>query len=133
MLLSVHLTAFDSVTASKIFTKIFFAIFDKSPIVVYTPNPQYRHVITLAPSLQLADTHQSADILLADGFDEIPSESDTILFTTNAAVFRSHEQAVGAFYWEHGRPKIIFLQSRLELRHISLHRQFHKYIVRELP
>lgn len=102
-------------------------------IAVYTSNKEYKKVVELAPSLILVKKPESANIVLVDSFEEIPSGDNKIIFTTNPSVFERNDNAVGAFYWEHGRPKIIFLQSRLDVKGIRLTPSFEKYILRELP
>ena len=108
-------------------------MFPKKPIIVYTPNREYQDVIVYAPSLTLAGAYRDADILLADAYSDIPKGYKGVVFTTNAAVFAKNSQAVGAFYWEHGRPRIYFLQRRLEANDISLSRGMQRYIVKEIP
>lgn len=133
ILLTIQVSAFDTQTASKIFNKIFMATIHKNTIHVYTINDEYTKVIQMAKNLHLEKNISKADILLVDSNSEVPKRNNTILFATNASVFRTNHLAIGAFYWEHGRPKIIFLKSRLEAHHITLSPSFEKYIVKVLP
>ena len=133
ILLSAQLLAFDTATAAKIFDKIFLAMYTQKPIVVYTVSKRYQAVIEVATSLQLSKNPRLADIVLVDAKHEIPEEGNYVIFTTDPSVFKKNESAVGAFYWEHGRPKIIFLQSRLKDKGITLSDAFQRYIVREIP
>jgi hypothetical protein len=128
-----QLYAFDTVTASKIFDKIFTAMMTHKPITVYTSSAEYQPVITYAGSLKLVKNYRNADIVLVDKSIEVPKEYKGIIFTTNPSVFEQNENAVGAFYWEHGRPKIYFLQSRLKSKGITLSKQFQRYVLKELP
>jgi len=132
ILLSVQLLGFDTETAAKIFDKIFTAIYAQKPIAIYTVSKKYQDVIRIAPSLQLDKSPSQANIVLVDSKHEVP-KGNHIIFTTNPSVFKKNENAVGAFYWEHGRPKIIFLQSRLKAKGITLSDAFERYIVREIP
>jgi len=131
--LSLQLLAFDTKTASKIFDKIFTAMLPKQSIIVYTPHKEYAEVIEMAPSLVLADTYTEADIILVDHLSDISPNNMQTIFTTNPSIFKRDERAVGAFYWEHGRPKIIFLQSRLDAKRMTLSKSFNRYIVKKLP
>jgi len=133
ILLSVQLLAFDTTTAAKIFDKIFDAMFTQKSIVVYTVNKEYQDVVVAATSLQLSKSPELADIILVDSKYEVPKGNNYIIFTTDSSVFKRNENAVGAFYWEHGRPKIIFLQSRLNTKGITLSDAFQRYIVKEIP
>ena len=129
---SLQLSAFDTQTASKIFEKIFTAINIDSPIKVYTVDAKYKEVIGSADSLQLVERRDLADIILVISKRAVPKYTQKIIFTTSPSVFEKNENAIGAFYWEHGRPKIIFLQSRLQRHNIELSSTFEKYIVKEL-
>ena len=133
ILLSAQLLAFDTETAAKIFDKIFTAMYIQKPIAVYTVSEKYQDVVVTATSLQLSKNPKLADIVLVDSKYEIPKEGNHIIFTTDPSVFKRNENAVGAFYWEHGRPKIIFLQSRLKTKGITITNAFQRYIVREIP
>jgi hypothetical protein len=132
ILLTVQLLAFDTVTASKIFSKIFGAMFVKQSISVYTINKKYQDVIVTASSLELVKYPESADILLVDKIDEVPKHGKYIIFTTNFSVFEKNKDAVGAFYWEHGRPKIVFIKDRLEAKNLTLSKSFQRYIVKKI-
>ena len=126
-----YISAFDAQTASKIFNKIFTAIFPYPTIKVYTKKKEYQEVIVLAPALTLVNNIAAADILLVDAWSEIPNEN-ALVFTTNPSIFKKYKHAIGAFYWEHGRPKIVFLQNRLKIHHIILSPLFQRYIVKEI-
>ena len=133
LLLSVQLLAFDTATAAKIFEKILTAMQMQTPIATYTSNSEYQQVIEMAPSLSLVKNPNAADIILVDSFAEIPKDNTKIIFTTNASVFKKNENAVGAFYWEHGRPKIIFLKHRLNAKDITISKSFQRYVTKDLP
>ena len=128
--LALALSAFDSITAAKIFDKIFHAMISKENIVVYTVNDAYKEVVISAPRLHLGDRCNDADIILVDDFDEIPKGcSDKVFFSTSYPVFKDTDNAVGAFYWERGHITIKFSKRRLLDRNITLPENFSKYIV----
>jgi len=133
LILTVQVLAFDTPTAAKIFNKIFNEMSMQTPIRVYCINAKYQKVIQLAKDLKLEKNVTFADIVLVDALSEIPKGKHPIIFTTNLSVFRKNTHAIGAFYWEHGRPKIVFLQSRLQKHNITLSKSFQRYIVKELP
>lgn len=133
VLFSAQLLAFDTETAAKIFDKIFTAMFAQQPVAVYTVNKKYQEVVVTAHSLHLSKKPKLADIILVDSKHEVPKGSNYIIFTTDPSVFKRNKNAVGAFYWKHGRPKIIFLQSRLNAKGITLSDTFQRYIVKEIP
>lgn len=129
LLLFLELFAFDTVTASKIFDKIFHAMVKKENISVYTVDEIYKEVIAITPTLYLNDNYEEADIILVNDFSEIPeSSSDKLIFTTSYPVFRDTDYAVGAFYWDRGHIKIEFSKRKLRDKNILLPSSFEKYI-----
>lgn len=103
------------------------------PVKVYAAGEAYRKVVTLAQQLEYTSRYQDADIVLVDKWEEIPEGFAGVIFTTNAAVFQKSRHAVGAFYWEHGRPKIYFLRKRLKAKGIDLSAAMQRYLITELP
>lgn len=128
LILSLELLAFDSATASKIFDKIFTAMIKKDNIAVYTSNIKYKDVVTNSSNLYLSANYEEADIILVDSFEEVPKDSNGILFTTSYLVYENNKNAVGSFYWERGRIKIEFSRKRLNAKKLTLPKSFHKYI-----
>jgi len=133
LFMSLSLFGFDTSTASKIFEKIFTGIIHKEPVNVYTSNPTYQEVVKLSNSLELVAKPFLADIVFADSHNDIPKNYNGVIFTTNVSVFQTCQNTIGAFYWEHGRPKIYFLKQRLEIKKILLHETLKRYIVIKLP
>ncbi len=132
--LAIVLSAFDTITAAKIFDKIFHGMISKEYIAVYSSNKIYREVILSATSLHLSDSCKDADIVLIDNLSEIPKEcKDKILFSTSYLAFKKFDNAVGAFYWDRGHISIKFLKSRLDKHKIKLPNTFKKYMMKEKP
>ena len=127
--LSLELFAFDRITASKIFDKIFQALVPKEKILVYANDEMYADVIFNSMYLSLSDDSKIADIILVTSIKDIPINSENkLLFATSYLVYKQNKNAVGAFYWDRGHIKIEFSKSRLRDKNISLPESFEKYI-----
>jgi hypothetical protein len=133
ILFTIQAMSFDIDTASKIFNKIFTAIFSKQIIYVYSPNPDYIEVVHKAENLDLTQDIIHADIVLLTNTEELAKAQNRLAFTVNLTVLKEGKRVIGAFYWEYGRPKIVFIRKRLEYYDITLAKPFEKYIVEELP
>lgn len=133
LILTIEVLGFDTKTASKIFTKIFSAIFSQEMIKVYTEDKEYQKVIQTTQKLRLSTEISLANILLINKKENLPKKEGYTIFTTNLSVFRNNKDAIGAFYWEHNRPKIVFLEQRLKHKDITLSKPFQQYIIKELP
>jgi len=133
LLLTLETMSFDVDTASKIFNKIFTAIFSQTSIHVYSPNDEYADVVHKAKNLILTPSSIQADITLLTSTQELSTNQNQLAFTTDLTVLREGESVIGAFYWEYGHPKIVFIRKRLDHYNIILDKRFEKYIVEELP
>lgn len=130
LLLALNLYAFDVQMASKIFDKLFGALIPKNDIAVYvyTKDEEYTEVIELAKNLSLVEDLEYADITLVNNERNIPLSTKLPLFTTNLELYKKAPNAVGIFYWKHGRPKIVFSKEKLQKFQINLAPQWAKYI-----
>ena len=125
--------AFDTLTASKIFDKLFVAIVPHKMVYVYTQDATQQEVIKQALNLSLTTNIDSADIILVTQFKDVPNDTENrVLFSTSYTIFLQNPSVIGAFYWNKGRIKIQFLRSRLEEKNILLPTKFEKFILDEL-
>lgn len=69
-----------------------------------------------------------ADIIVISSVDEIPQEySGKILFGTKYSHLKN-SRVVGVFFWQKGRPNILFYKNRLDKYSVKLDSSFNKYI-----
>jgi hypothetical protein len=54
--------------------------------------------------------------------------SNKPIFTNNYRLFKNFPQIIGAFFWQKGRPNIIFDAERLKEQNIVLDPSYDKYI-----
>ena len=98
-------------------------------IHVYSQDKEYQDVINLSSRLEL---DADANIIIVSNEEDIPRNTDKILFTTEAKILEKNTNVIGAFYWKRGRPKIVFVRSRLEHFNLTIDPKFDKYIVDSL-
>ncbi len=120
--------AFDTSMAAKIYDKLFLAVIQKERVAVYTVDKAYFEVIEQAPDLYLVEGPEQADIALVNHKEDLPSTTYPLIFTTDIRIYEEHLSTIGIFYWDHGRPKIIFSKERLRAFNITLHEQWSKYV-----
>ncbi|WP_457745752.1 hypothetical protein [Sulfurimonas sp.] len=78
--------------------------------------------------LQLLTSCNEADIVIVSNLKDIPQEcAGKILFGTRYKHLKN-SRVVGAFFWQKGRPNILFYKSRLQHYGIKLSEKFQKYI-----
>jgi len=70
-----------------------------------------------------------ADLVIVNNLDNLPLDCmDKLIFTTNYKTFMLNENIIGAFFWQKGRPNIVFRKSVLDKKGIYLDASFQKYI-----
>jgi len=120
----------DSFTIEKkIYTHIIHALYpQKATIVkVWTDDPSKLEVLQSIPRLKIVKKPQEADFLLVDKEKNLQSKG--ILFTTDYHTLESYkDRAIGGFYWQKGRPNILFLRQNLKKYHIKLPEDMQEYV-----
>ncbi len=71
---------------------------------------------------------KQADIVILPTTKDLQKQCrKKILFATNLNALKN-KHVIGAFFWQKGRPNIIFYNKRLKQKHIKLNASFSKYI-----
>lgn len=75
------------------------------------------------------ETCEEADIVILHSVDDLSSScAKKIVFTDYYKTYLNNEDVVGAFFWQKGRPNIVFRREVLEEKSIILSSTFNKYI-----
>ena len=127
LVLGFTLFASDETLATKIYLSI-------AKEVVYTGTPTfYLHgkIKYLHKNKEIKTTQicQEADIVVLNDLSGLPKSCQgKLLFTTRYRTYVENKSIIGAFFWQKGRPNIIFRRSLLEENHILLSSSFNKFI-----
>lgn len=122
-----YIYSFDIETASKIYDKLFYAVFKKENIKVYVNDDEYKKMILSSQYLKLTKEIENSEIVIITKEEEIKEIKDKIAFSIEKTFLEKNENIIGAFYWNKGSPEIIFLKTRLEKHKIQLLESFKKY------
>lgn len=110
---------------ASIFDKVIRAMTKKEHPKVYT---DIKSVHRYPQKLHIVSTCKDADVFIISGTLEIPFDcKNKIIFGTRYFHLKNND-VVGAFFWQKGRPNILFYQKRLEKKGIKLDQKFRKYI-----
>jgi len=127
LLVSNVLFASDTQLESAIFNKILKAVTAKEhpKVYIYTQN----EALEKYPAAFVLVKHcKDADVVVLSTLKNMPEAcKGKILFGTRYAHLRN-PQVIGAFFWQKGRPNILFYRDRLAKNHIKLDASFEKYI-----
>jgi len=79
--------------------------------------------------ISLTHTCDQADIIVLNTLSRLPKHCDKkLIFTNSYRVYLKNENILGAFFWQKGRPNIVFRGSSLKKMKIKLKPSFNKYI-----
>jgi hypothetical protein len=124
---SQYLFSFDIDTASKIYDKLFYAVFKKEDIKVYVNDDEYKKIILSSQYLKLTQEIENSDIIIITKVEDINKIKNKIAFSIEKEFLDQNENIIGAFYWNKGNPEIIFIKNRLEKHNLNLLESFKKY------
>jgi len=113
----------------KIYTHIIHALYpQKATLVkVWTDNPSKLKVLQSIPRLKIVKKPQEADFLVVHKEKNLQSKG--LIFTTDYHTLEVYkERAIGGFYWQKGRPNILFLRQNLKKYHIKLPEDMQEYV-----
>ncbi len=113
----------------RIYRTILTAIFpDKQIIHVWLDNPKKREIFEKIDRVKVVKNHKDADILILYKSFDIPTD-DKIVFADGYLVFEHYKnKLVGGFYWQKGRPNLVFIKKNLKSHDIKLPESLREYI-----
>jgi hypothetical protein len=112
---------------SSIFKKVIGAMVktEEPKVFIYKENESLQRY---SNGLELVYSCLSADVVVVSTLNDIPAECfEKIIFGTRYSHLKD-KRVVGAFFWQKGRPNILFYKDRLDKKHIKLDSSFDKYI-----
>jgi len=112
-----------------IYRAILNAIFpEKKVIYVWLDNPKRKDVFKKISRVEIVDNRDKADILILYNTFDVPDDNK-IIFADGYLVFEHFkDRLVGGFYWQKGRPNLVFLKKNLKDHNITLPESLKDYI-----
>ncbi len=107
--------------------KVIHGVFqEKSDIKVWSDSQNCQEILTNT-SFEFVKTPQEADILILTHYEKILV--DKPIFVRKYYLLQKYKKrAIGGFYWQKGRPNIIFVKKSLDKFAITLPDELQKYI-----
>jgi len=119
--------ASDDKKASGIFNLIIKEVTKKEDPTVYI-HTSISSLQKYPGNIKIVKKCEKADLVILSTTKNIPKEcADKILFGTRYSHLKNFN-VIGAFFWQKGRPNILFYKKRLEKQNIKLNSSFDKYI-----
>jgi len=115
-------------TEIRIYSLIINAIVpDKSDVVIWTDDKKRLKYLEKFTNIRFSDTPDKADLLIVKETEGI--KSDRPIFAISYPILKYYkDSALGGFYWQKGRPNVIFLQENLRRKGITLPKSMSKFV-----
>lgn len=112
----------------EILSAISHSLMHKDKINIYVDDPTLSKNKNKNIKLSFVE-YKNADIVFTSDVNIVKSlDNKAIVFATTYYAYAHLPHAVGAFFWQKGRPNIIFSEKRLKELSIKLPNKFDKYI-----
>ena len=107
-------------------------MFPNQKITAWGETADQKNIIGQSTKMSPTENIKNARLILIT--KKIPENipSNAILITTEYSLLIKEPRVVGAFFWQKGRPNILFVRKRMQEVNITLGREFDKYIEDEL-
>lgn len=133
ILISSILYSSETLIAAKIIDKTVSALFpEKKRLKSWGSTAYHRDIISKTTRLVEAMTLEEAEFYLVGEKISKLIDKKGVIFTTDIDLFYNDERVIGAFYWQKGRPNLIFLRERLEAYELPISSELQDYIEDEL-
>lgn len=128
LLLTTLLFASDIKTEQKIYGVIIHALLpDKDEIKVWSDTASKEALLASLQGVKSVASPKDADFVLLSKQKNI--STDGIKFVTNFQLLESEQKSVvGGFFWQKGRPNILFLRDNLKKHNIELPLSMQEYV-----
>ncbi len=127
LVLSVVLFASALEIEQKIYSAIIKALFPmKQTVRIWTDDRSKERFLKNIEGVKLVEDPDRADFLIVSYRKDV--DANGMLFVTNYHLLKYYEnKAVGGFYWQKGRPNIVFLRPNLQKYRVQLPRSLRQY------
>jgi len=120
-------------TEEKIYNLIIHALLPhKKEVKVWGDTQHNQKVLRTIPNTVFVDSPKEADFLLLNSKEHIANNKGIIFITNFKLLEKMHKKAIGGFFWQKGRPNILFLRQNLKKRNITLPKSMQDYIEDEI-
>ena len=133
LILGLTLNASEKEYAAKIITNLV-EVIDKSNTSVWIDHDDSDVTGSLElKQLNVVKTCENAKVLILSSEKSIPKHCITKpILVLDYDLLAKHSNAVSAFFWQKGRPNIVFLKKRLQHFSISLPPTYEKYVEEQI-
>lgn len=127
-----NLCANENVIAAQIIDRVVTAFFHGDRVTAWGETAVHQQIIRHSSLMETTkDPHLAQFLIVSKKIPENVSKTG-IVFTTEYGMLENNKRIVGAFFWQKGRPNLLFIRNRLHKANLTLGHEFDKYIEDEL-
>lgn len=117
---------------TQIIERIATSLFPKQKIAAWGETADQKNMIRQSEKIEESANASRADLIVVS--KNIPQNlpKDTVVITTEYTLLKKDERVIGAFFWQKGRPNLLFVRGRMQKANVNLGHEFDKYIEDEL-
>jgi ribosomal protein L7Ae-like RNA K-turn-binding protein len=108
--------------------KISSVLIQKNEVSVFAKDSRNIEIVQASNKLKNVLLCEDSDLILTKIEITTLCNEKVIVFATNYLAFVKSPNAIGAFFYQKGRPNIIFREENLKKHNIVLPKEFEKYI-----
>ena len=113
---------------TQILSSIAHSLVHKKSVNMCIDDKKFKNIKKYAKNIKLVSCAK-ADIVFTSKDSDMKRKCKTsLIFPTSYYLYKHSPMMVGAFFWQKGRPNIIFREKQLEHLNIKLPKNFEKYI-----
>lgn len=103
-------------------------MFPNQKVTAWGETAYHKNMIQQSTKILSTDSFGNAHLLIVS--KKIPENisSNAVIITTEYSLLAKDPRILGAFFWQKGRPNLLFLRERMQKSNVTLDREFDKYI-----
>jgi len=132
LITAINLTASIESVEQKIYASVLKALYgEDKKVTVWTDDQEKRVVFYHIHNVNIVKDPQKADILFV--YHNMDINSDKPIFVGSYRLLKYYQnKAIGGFYWQKGRPNLLFLRSNLKKFGMHVDKTLQQYIAEGL-
>ncbi|MFA6196899.1 MAG: hypothetical protein WC656_09665 [Sulfurimonas sp.] len=112
---------------SRILMSMLNAVSNHKGFSIYTNNQKLKNILP-AEQIIFVENCTSADLAILEKSKIEENCSNVSIITLEYDLLKKYPNSIGSFFWQKGRPNIIFIKSRLKNQNIILDRAFDEFV-----
>ena len=113
---------------TQIIERIATSLFPQQKITAWGETADQKNMIRQSAKIKEASDSSDADLIIVSKHLPQNLSSNCVIITTEYTLLKKDERIIGAFFWQKGRPNLLFLRPRLQKANVKLGHEFDKYI-----